>query len=62
MLARKCYDVPEKINNGYWTTVGWPRRIQEVYDKVMKKIEGNKVRFVSTCSRHAYAVFPFIHE
>lgn len=62
MLGRKCCDVPEKINNGYWTTVGWPQRIEAVYDKVLKKLEALKVRLVSATSRHALIVFSFTHE
>jgi len=60
MLGRQCYNVPKKINNGYWTTVGWPQRIEAVYDKVLKKLEANKVRLVSATSRHAH-VDNFLH-
>lgn len=62
MLGDHCYDIPEKINNGYWTTVGWPQRIQAVYDKILKKLEALKVRLDPATYRPANAIFRFTRD
>lgn len=59
MLGDHCYDIPGKINDGYWITVGWPQRIEAIYDKILKKLEALKVRFDSATYRPPNATFWF---